>query len=174
MIYISIDNFAGVPVSTISAILMIIIFSLYFTTAIKTLPCGKDIMSVFASNFTHIEPYHLLANLYAVYALSRIEKEIGWKKFLPLIGFILVVNTVLELILYKLFPGIPCSIGFSGVLFAILVWDIVREKSIDMYLLFSIILVVIVSSLKNTNVSLSGHLIGVFTGLITGMLYSKI
>ena len=107
----SYNQIKDVPVSVFTAIFIIIIFSLYITSAIKTIPCTKDIKSIFLSNFVHIEPYHLLANLFAIYSLARIEIQIGWKKFLGLLLFLLIFNTVIEITIHKLYSKIPCSIG---------------------------------------------------------------
>ena len=62
------NEFKDIPVSIFLAITIIIVFSLYFTTAIKTIPCGKTIMSAFYSNFVHTDIYHLVGNMVALYA----------------------------------------------------------------------------------------------------------
>lgn len=66
-----------IPVSVFFAVSIIIVFSLYLTTAIKTIPCGNDVMSSFLSNFVHVDSYHLMANLFALYSLSRVEQNVG-------------------------------------------------------------------------------------------------
>ena len=84
----------NVPVSVFLAVGVIVIFSLYATTALKEIPCGKDVMSLFYSNFVHVDVYHLLSNIFALYALSRVEITIGSKKFIALIVFLLLFNTL--------------------------------------------------------------------------------
>lgn len=163
-----------VPVSIFLAVSIIIIFSLYTTTAIKTVPCGDTVMSSFMSNFVHVKPYHMMANLYALYAITRIEREIGPKKFFGLVIFILGMNVIAETSMKKLKPDLPCSIGFSGVLFGITAWDLVRTKKLDFYLVSSIICMVALPSFKSENISLLGHTVGAISGVISGLLWNQI
>ena len=41
------SQFKDIPVSLFLAVSIVIVFALYVTTAIKTIPCGKDILSSF-------------------------------------------------------------------------------------------------------------------------------
>jgi len=163
-----------VPVSAFLAVSIIIVFSLYTTSAIKEIPCGKTVMSSFMSAFVHTKPYHMAANLYALYALTRVEQEIGPKKFFGLILFILALNVIMEAGMHKLNPELPCSIGFSGVLFGVTAWDMVRTKKLDFFLITSIIGMVALPSFKEENVSLTGHAVGAASGVIGGILWNKL
>lgn len=162
-----------VPVSTFFAISLIIVFLLYFSTLIKTIPCGTNIMTTFYRNFIHIDIYHLLSNLFALYALSRIEVKIGLKRFLLLISFLLVFNTVVETIFYKINPSYKCSIGFSGILFGVLTWELCMTRQLNIYLIISIIILVCTPSLKSENISLIGHAIGAFSGVVGGIIWRR-
>lgn len=161
-------------VSIFLATSIIVIFMLYSFSLIKTIPCGNDLLKTFSRNFIHIEKYHLISNLIALYALSRIEEKIGMKRFLLLIIFLLVFNTIIETITLKLYPSFKCSIGFSGVLFGVLSWELVMTKKIDIYLVLSILLITVTPSLKNKNISLVGHMVGAFSGLIGGVIWKYI
>lgn len=163
-----------VPVSAFLGVIIIVVFSLYLTTAIKTIPCGKDVLSSFYSNFVHIEPYHLIANLYALYALSRVEQRIGSKQFVAIVIFSLFFNTLVETGIHKLNENIPCSIGFSGVLFGIMTWELVTSKKIDLYLLTAIAGMVILPSIYNPKASLIGHAIGAISGVASGLIWNKL
>tara|TARA_Y100000389_G_C17420770_1_gene496576 strand:+ start:774 stop:1343 length:570 start_codon:yes stop_codon:yes gene_type:complete len=163
-----------VPVCIIISISIIMIFLLYITSIIKSIPCGKDIKSVFLSNFIHLDFYHLLSNLIALYALASIEQQIGLKRFLCLIIFILCFNTVIETIIHKIFPTIPCSVGLSGLLFGLTSWNYVKNKEISLNLLASISFVTIIPSLKSSKVSLIGHAVGSVSGIIAGLIWNKI
>jgi membrane associated rhomboid family serine protease len=169
-----VKNIRDVPVSTFIAVGIITVFALYTTTALKTIPCGKDVMSVFISNFIHVEPAHLIANLYALYALSRVEEALGIKRFLTLVIFLLIINTIIESVFHRVCPQISCGIGFSGVLYGMVTWEFVTQKKLDMYLITSIIAMVAVPSLGNTNVSLLGHGVGAISGIIGGLLWNKL
>jgi membrane associated rhomboid family serine protease len=170
----SLKQFNDIPVSLFLAVSIIVVFSLYVTTVIKTIPCGKDIMSLFFSNFVHIDPYHLMVNLFALYALSRVERELGAKKFISLIVFLLIFTSVTEVMIHKVYPYIPCSIGFSGVLFGIMTWELVSKKELDMLLIFTIIGMVVLPSIQNSKASLLGHAVGAVAGVVGGVLWKKI
>lgn len=165
------NNPRDVPVSSFLAISIIFVFALYITTLIKTVPCGKNLMSVFYSNFVHVDVYHLSGNLLALYALARVEKDIGPKPFAGLVGFLLVFNSISEVMLHKMFPSLFCSIGFSGILFGLAAWELITTKKIDVILVLSIIFMGVLPSYKNAKVSLYGHMIGILGGTLAG-LYS--
>lgn len=165
------QQYNDIPISIFFSILIIIIFLLYTTTIIKTIPCGNSLLENFYSNFIHTDPYHIMSNLYAIYAISRVERKLGTKKFIYLTIFILIINTILETIAKSLKPSLPCSIGFSGVLFGIMTYELVSEKDLDIYILSSIAIMLAAPSMKNNNVSLISHAIGAFTGIIGGLLY---
>jgi len=169
----SLKQFNDIPVSLFLAVSIIVVFSLYITTAIKTIPCGKDIKSLFFSNFVHIDPYHLMVNLFALYALSRVERELGAKKFISLIVFLLIFTSVTEVMIHKVYPYIPCSIGFSGVLFGIMTWEFVSKKELDIVLIFTIIGMVVLPSIQNSKASLLGHAVGAVAGVVGGILWKK-
>lgn len=161
------------PISAFIATVVIVIFSLYTTNAIKTIPCDKNMVDNFKSTFVHVDRLHLMSNLYALYALSRVERELGTKKFLILIIFLVCINTIIETSLHKITNKIPCSIGFSGILFGIMAYEIITQRGIDPYILSSILIMVITPSLKSSKVSFSGHLIGTVSGVISALIYSK-
>lgn len=162
-----------VPISVLLATAIIIIFGLYVTTIIKSIPCGKGVLDIFISNFIHTDPYHLISNLYSLYALSRVEQSIGSKKFVGLIVFLLIFNTVLESMIHMAIPSIPCGIGFSGVLFGVTTWELIANKNLDWWLVTSILGSVIIPSFKNSNSSLMGHMVGAFVGVIGGLAWKK-
>ena len=162
----------NVPVSTMLAVVIVVVFSLYITTAIKTIPCGNDVMSSFYANFVHIDPQHLILNLYALYALSRVEEKIGSKQFIALIVFSLVFNTVVESAIHR-WLNTPCSIGFSGVLFGILTWELITTRKMDLYLLAAVVAMVAAPSMIDKNVSLVGHAVGAASGIISGLIWDK-
>ena len=162
-----------VPVSLFLATSLIVIFLLYATTIIKSVPCNKDLLSVFYGNFVHIDIYHLLGNIFALYALARVEIALGTKTFFGLIIFLIIFNSLIEILVYKLIPGLTCSIGFSGVLFGIMTWELVTNRKLDYVLVVSIIFMVVLPSFQNKNVSLLGHSVGAFSGIIGGLIWVK-
>jgi membrane associated rhomboid family serine protease len=163
-----------VPVSVFLAVSIVLIFSLYATVVLKEIPCGKDVMSLFYSNFVHVDIYHLLSNIFALYALSRVEIAIGGKKFMTLIVFLLIFNTIAESIMYKLFKNLPCSIGISGVLFGVTAWEMITNKGFDWLVAVSLVVMIAGPSIQDPKASLMGHSIGAIAGIIGGLLWSKI
>ena len=164
----------NIPVTVFLSVTIIIIFLLYITTLIKTIPCGKDILSIFYTNFVHIDFYHLVGNLLGLYSLCKVEQSIGSKKFTLLISFLLIFNTIFESFIHKIIPNTKCSIGFSGIIFGVLTWEIVSLKKIDITAFLSILFMIFLPSIKNSKSSLSGHIVGCIGGIISGLIWSKV
>ena len=160
------------PVCAFISVLIIIIFSLYTTSALKTIPCEKDMISIFISNFIHIDTFHLMANLYGIYSLSKIEILLGSKKFLILVLFLSIFNTVFESILHKII-NTPCSIGMSGILYGVITFEILLTKEIDYNGLFAVFLNIYASSISNTKSSLSAHIIGAISGILGSIILKQ-
>lgn len=161
------------PFTAFICVFILTIFLLYVTNVIKEVPCEKDMKSIFISNFIHTDFFHVAANLYGLYSLSRVELDIGPKKFFTLLIFLLVFGTVLEGILHRII-NTPCSIGFSGVLYGIMTFEIMYNKKFDYNIFISIILNIIVSKLGNRNLSLNGHIIGAISGILGGIIFNKL
>lgn len=164
-------NCKNTPVSVLISLSLIIVFLLFNTKVINALPCGKSIYEVFMSNFVHIDTTHLVSNLYALYAISRVEQEMGLKPFIWLLIFLLVFNTVGEFIVKYIWKDLPCSIGFSGILFGLMTWELVSKKNFDIELIIAVVIIVVGPSLKSTKVSLSGHIIGAVSGIIGALIW---
>jgi membrane associated rhomboid family serine protease len=130
--------------------------------------------SIFIGQFIHTDFFHLISNLYGLYSLSDVELKLGPKKFFSLILFLLIFNTILEVLLHKLI-NVPCSIGFSGILYGVLTFEIItNNNSFDYKLLAAIILNMIATKFIKKNTSLEGHIIGGISGVIGGIIYKKI
>ena len=163
------------PVTLVIGVSVVIIFLLYTTSVVKSIPCGKGFMDTFMSNFVHVDLYHLLANVYALYTLSRVEVGLGSKKFFSLIVFILILNTLIEVIAKKVFPSMKCSIGFSGVLFGVLAYELItKSRDINKIQIIIAIVVMVAGSSMNSKVSLEGHLIGAVSGIIGGFVFKEL
>ena len=162
------------PVCSFISVVIITIFSLYFTNALKTIPCGKDMQSIFISQFIHVDFLHLVSNVYGLYTLSTVEQKYGPKFFFSLIFFLLTINALLESLFHKFFDT-TCSLGFSGILYGVLTFELSCRGMNTNYLLFiSIFANMIANDIFKNNVSLQGHLIGALSGIISGSLFKKI
>ena len=164
-------DFKDVQVSAFVGLSIVIVFILFNIQVINALPCGTGIHEVFLSNFVHIELSHLISNLYALYALSRVEQEMGFKPFIWLLIFLLLFNTLVEFLARKIWKNMKCSIGFSGILFGIATWELVSKKQLNIEILLAIVIMVVGPSIQNNRVSLTGHVIGSISGIIGGVLW---
>ena len=166
-----VTNLKGVPICTFIAVVSLVVFGLYVSKIIKAVPCGKTIISVFNSTFVHLDIYHLFANLLALYSLSRVEESMGMSNFGFLLMFLFAFNCITEVLLYKMFPNLPCSVGLSGILFGIMTWEMVSKQKLDITMFLSIIFMVVWPSLQNSKVSFRSHVSGAVSGIIGGLLW---
>lgn len=149
-------DFKDIPVSVFIAISMIVVFLLINAKVIVSLPCGKGIHEVMMSNFVHADAMHLVSNLYALYAISRVEQDMGFMSFIWLLIFLVVINTLAQFADHSIWKDLPCSIGFSGILFGLFTWELVSKK-VNVELHLAIVIMVVGPSIQNKKVSLSGH-----------------
>ena len=170
-----IKSLEKIPVSSFIIMSLLIIFALYFINIVKTVPCEKDMASVFVSNFIHTDFFHILGNAFSLYSLSVVEERLGSSAFIKLMIFFLVTNTVLETTLHKLIDA-PCSIGFSGVLFSMMTFELVAKNIIDTNILLSLIFNIFFTVVKgkDSKTSIYGHVIGIISGSIAGIIFKKI
>jgi len=122
-------------------------------------PCEGDFISNIKCDFIHIRFTHLLLNLAGIYVLSNIEKTIGKEKFLKLLLFIIAITSVIESQFYNHY----CSIGFSGILYGLLAYQMLMLKKIEIDII--IVLLLLYFTQKKDVTSNSFHLIGFVTGI---------
>ena len=167
-------QFKDIPVSLFLAVSIVVIFALYVTAILKTIPCGKNLISAFCNNFVHIDYFHVFANLITLYTLARVERDIGAKRFSLLIVFLLIFTSIVEVTMHKIFPNMACTIGFSGILFGIMAWELTTKRGLDFLVVISIIGVAVMPTIQNPKrASLLGHLVGVVSGIIGGLLWTS-
>ena len=164
-------DFNDIPVSVFIAISMIVVYLLFNAKVLTALPCGKGIHEVMISNFIHLDAMHLVSNLYALYAISRVEQEMGLMPFVWLLIFLLVFNTLAEFFAKIIWKDLPCGIGFSGILFGLFTWELVSKKTVDLELILAIVIMVVGPSLQDKKISLSGHIIGALSGIFGGIIW---
>jgi membrane associated rhomboid family serine protease len=162
------------PISICIGVIIVIIYLLYNMNIIKGIPCKKNIPNIFINTFTHIDNKHLISNLLTLWALSRVEKDMGFKPFLWLLVFLIIFNTIIEYIFVKLYKDVDCGIGFSGILFGIMTWEIVTKNDVSTEIILTIAILVAAPSLQSKNASLVGHIIGALSGIISGLLWKMI
>lgn len=150
---------------------IIVIYILYHMNIIKKIPCSSSFVNIFIRNFIHINTVHLLSNLAGLIILYKIESSLGSNKFLFIFSSILLVNTIIEWLLYKYVKDMKCSIGLSGILFGFIVFELMNLSQCKFTALLALVGALLLPSLKDSNVSIIGHLTGVFAGVIVGGIY---
>ena len=151
------------------SIVLIIIFLLYHLKLIS-IPTDHTILNVMYSNVFHLNFYHLVSNLIILYSLIQIEEQLGVKSFLSLLTFLIIVNTFTEYI-YRFFNN-QISIGFSGILYGLIAWEIYTNKNVTLELVFAIILRI--GTTYKSGESIVAHIIGALSGIGTAILWKYI
>jgi len=132
--------------------------------------CEKNFVNSFFRNFVHGNFTHLLVNVYALFALSRIERQYGSQAFVKLVLLITVLMTVLDFSLVSVIPDLACSIGFSGILFGLIAFEVMEKHKLSWYSILFLIYSVLYPSIKNKRASLVGHATGALAGGIASYL----
>lgn len=127
--------------------------------------CDTGFISSIKQSFTHINIQHLLVNMYTMYTFRILEQTYGSKLFLKLICYIIILDAILTTVANKT-TNLTCSIGFSGILFGILIWNFFKTKKITGFNLLSALFFIIQPSFQNPRASLVGHFIGGLTGFL--------
>lgn len=135
--------------------------------------CGKGFVKAIARNFVHLNLFHLLVNLYALEALSRIELYLGSGSYIGLLIIILLLASTMEFLLNETVPSLRCSIGFSGVLFGLLAWEMMVMGEFQPYLFLILLVIVVFPTLSNPRASLIGHGLGALAGVIAALFWRK-
>lgn len=160
-----------IPVVTITlAVLMFIIYILYKAKAVKNIPCGNDLGSIVVSQFVHVSFVHLAANLFTLWYLANLERNLGWKKFILLVLVIALISSVIDTIIGDHAGKRDCSIGFSGVLFGLVAWSVLTNGGFKWYNLAMVAGLVLTN--MGPHISVRGHVIGAVTGLILALIYN--
>ncbi len=141
---------------------------------IRILPtlCNKNLSNMesltraLGRNFVHGNLNHLLTNVYALFSLSRIESDIGSKKYVILTVLVLLLATMMEYVVSWYFPGLPCSVGYSAVLFGLSAYELVKTKSLNKNTIAALIYMVIYPTLQNRKASLLSHGFGAISGVL--------
>ena len=121
--------------------------------------CNDDILSRIQGSFVHVNFTHLAMNLIGLYILSDIEKVVGSEKFIKVVLFIIASSSIIETILKT-----SCSIGFSGVLYGLLAYEMFIKKKIELDIIIVLVTLCFIPD-NYSNISHSGHLIGFVSGM---------
>ena len=167
------ENIMYKPVSLIIAILLVIInFGTQNNIANIANICENNFLNSIFRNFYHVNTAHLIINLFSFYVLSEVEILIGSGQYIILLLTILLISSILDFIITLLFPNITCSIGFSGILFGLLAWEMMALHNFNFFVLMLLIFNVITPTMINPRASLIGHSIGAFSGVIAFFFFT--
>jgi len=149
-------------------ILISIIFIFYNLDFFKNIPCDDSFSSILFRNFIHKDLFHLVSNIAGLVILYKIESSSGFNKFLFYFISILLLNTIIEYIIYHN-SNINCSIGLSGIIFGFAVFELVNSSNCNVMAITALVAMLTLPSIKNSNVSIVGHLTGALSGLIIAL-----
>jgi membrane associated rhomboid family serine protease len=155
----------------IVSIVLVAIWIAYATKKLTKIPCQNTLLAGVQRNFIHIELPHLAANLFTFWVLSRIEDRMGSAVYAGLIAALLVIFTLSEYAIGRAAIGKnpKCSIGFSGILFGLVAWELLTARTkLDWQLVLALAAMIITPSLASRKVSFTGHLLGAVCGLVLG------
>jgi membrane associated rhomboid family serine protease len=126
----------------------------------------------------HGNLFHLFVNILTFIQLYRLEQMLGARNYFVLIIIILILSSLLYWVLNKFLYGseVVCSVGFSGVLFGLLVWSrmMLGGGSFDLKELALWFAVLVIPVLQNPQISLLGHLSGLIVGVLLWPILSPI
>ena len=137
------------------------IWMLYNTQSL-TLPCKYNLLETVLRSFIHVDILHLIFNLIAFWNIVR-QSHLGNYQLLFIVSSLIVMTTIGELVVNQIIP-LTCSIGWSGIVLGLLAYTMLSKmKKWDWKILLYL---VFISVRGPSNVSISGHLIGVFSGIL--------
>ncbi|UFX82814.1 rhomboid family intramembrane serine protease [Candidatus Absconditicoccus praedator] len=125
---------------------------------------------IILSNFAHIQPFHILLNLYGLYLLGpMIESISGKKTFIKLIIFCMIFSS-LGVWIFSPHP----VLGFSGILMSMLAFVFFKYKQlghireqVGIFLVLNIVIGVL------PGISFAGHLFGAIAGYFFYIISEK-
>jgi membrane associated rhomboid family serine protease len=140
--------------------------------------CGDGTISrqVYHS-LVHGSLMHLIVNIFTFIQLYKLEQTLGSFKYLILILLILLLSSALYWFMSKMLYGyVTCSVGFSGVLFGLLVWSrmVLNGGSFGANEIKLWALLLILPALQNPQISWLGHLSGLIIGFLLWPILSPI
>lgn len=161
------------PVSIAVAAALTGVFAYEQSANAKPIDCSNTFGATLSRDFIHTEMPHFASNMLALFLVSNVEAQIGSVEFVAAMGSILLLSALLTMGLTRLF-NFNCSIGFSGVLLGMMAFALVSADSkVLNWSALGVLLLTSVAPLATpeSRVSVSGHLIGIVSGLAVGLVY---
>ena len=150
--------------------ILAILFLVYFTANNKN--TGNEVLNYHLRTAYHADLRHLAANSISFFALSNLERAIGWDKYLGAVIFIWVVSSMLLYVYHVMFPSRKIyTIGFSSVVFGLTVVYAATLKN-NPGMSIAGLVATIVPQIFVPGISFEGHAAGIIAGIIFISLFS--
>jgi membrane associated rhomboid family serine protease len=156
-----------------SILIIIVLVFIQFSGFVGPNCIDKSFGQYLTRSFLHQDLNHLSTNIFSLWNLLELEKEFKTSKFIMIVLFLLFASAGIHFIMDKVTGNKNCAIGFSGVLYGMIVFQIMLN-GLDIYRAGELLLLILLPSLTRSNISVSGHLSGAIAGLLAGILFNKI
>lgn len=165
------------PVTTLVSGLL---FGIYANNSLGLADCtNNSFLQHLLHSFLHANMSHLMVNLYSVYNLSYLETTFGSTYYALLLTLILVLSSYIQHLLGRMneagiFPFPTCAVGFSAVILGVIVfYNLMQDGGFNLEQFKQMLILLIVPFIRNPRTSLAGHLSGILSGGILGILGAK-
>jgi membrane associated rhomboid family serine protease len=143
-----------------------IIFSIFSISDI----CNKTLSSTILQRFVHTNATHLLSNMIVLnFVITTFNNNYTKSNTFSIVLMAFVVN-VMSIWILRYQYNLECSVGFSGIIYSLLSYIILKTKGFNSDSLIWIFSLSI-PPLLITKTSFSGHLIGILSGIILYLIY---
>jgi len=156
------------PVSIVIGVALSVVFGLYRGGVLTDIDCSNNVGAALLRDFTHVDVLHFLVNMVSFAYVSGVEKREGSLKYLAVMGGILILSALATVGLTA-WLNVRCSIGFSGVVLGLMAYGLITSDLKQFWVPLLYLLAVSIMP-TSSNVSISGHLIGLGAGSIIGLL----
>ena len=151
------------PVSMAIALLLVLVW-VCTKCGVFEVRATRTLLNQFLSSVEHGSGVHLALSLIGLYLTSRMEVEYGSAIFGALVLCAFLLSGLLEFAVRTAAPKIPWSIGFGGVIIALVTFNLMDAPSFRAA--GFLLLIILYPNLTNPEASLTGHLVGAVTGVI--------
>ena len=145
-----------------------------FSTHGPSIVKGKELYRIFTGAFVHVELFHILFNMYALYIIgSQVENFFGKTKYLFIYIFSITTSSLLSI----MFNGNVASIGASGAIFGLFGAMLYFGYNYRVYLgntivkqMVPIILINLLIGFLSTGIDNFAHIGGLVGGILSSMV----
>lgn len=133
---------------------------LHIVESIRTSPNG-DVLNLFTSEGGE-SPSEVI--------LLQLEYRFDTYKFIYIVSFLLLASSGIHLLIDKITGNKSCAIGFSGVLFGMIAFQM-GLQGFTPALIAELTTLLVLPSLNNPRISFVGHLSGIIAGIMATQIF---